>query len=191
MLRAKGLVEPLRGSVTLYAMSKNKKTSKRQTDRYIYLKQSCALSYLQTLFLHNIFRKHGYSEFCGEIVPKMFRKSHNHRTQPANDTKRENKQTMTGSLRSTNQRKPFIKQQICSICLSIFCTANICQNLPNAKVILIFPYYEQKFSEYVIRSQLAFYINPFPASILHQSIAGHYRPVRVADGPITARYRFI
>ena len=30
-----------------------------------------------------------------------------------------------------------------------------------------------------------------PASILHKSIAGRYRPVRVADGPITARYRFI
>ena len=30
-----------------------------------------------------------------------------------------------------------------------------------------------------------------PVSILHKSIAGRYRPVRVADGPITARYRFI
>ena len=30
-----------------------------------------------------------------------------------------------------------------------------------------------------------------PASILHKSIAGRYRPVRVADGPITDRYRFI
>ena len=34
-----------------------------------------------------------------------------------------------------------------------------------------------------------------PASILHKSIAGRYRPVRVADGPMTdgpmtARYRF-
>ena len=29
------------------------------------------------------------------------------------------------------------------------------------------------------------------ASILHKSIAGRYRPVVVADGPITARYRFI
>ena len=29
------------------------------------------------------------------------------------------------------------------------------------------------------------------ASILYKSIAGRYRPVRVADGPITARYRFI
>ena len=28
-------------------------------------------------------------------------------------------------------------------------------------------------------------------SILHKSIAGRYRPVRVADGPITARYRFM
>ena len=31
----------------------------------------------------------------------------------------------------------------------------------------------------------------FPVSILHKSIAGRYRPVRVADGPITARCRFI
>ena len=31
----------------------------------------------------------------------------------------------------------------------------------------------------------------FPASILYKSIAGRYRPIRVADGPITARYRFI
>ena len=30
-----------------------------------------------------------------------------------------------------------------------------------------------------------------PASILYKSVAGRYRPVRVADGPITARYRFI
>ena len=30
-----------------------------------------------------------------------------------------------------------------------------------------------------------------PVNILYKSIAGHYRPVRVADGPITARYRFI
>ena len=30
-----------------------------------------------------------------------------------------------------------------------------------------------------------------PASIIYNSIAGRYRPVRVADGPITARYRFI
>ena len=28
-------------------------------------------------------------------------------------------------------------------------------------------------------------------NILYKSIAGRYRPVRVADGPITARYRFI
>ena len=31
----------------------------------------------------------------------------------------------------------------------------------------------------------------FPASILYKSIAGRYRPVRVADGPMTARYRFM
>ena len=31
----------------------------------------------------------------------------------------------------------------------------------------------------------------YPASILHKSIAGHYRSVRVADGPIKARCKFI
>ena len=30
-----------------------------------------------------------------------------------------------------------------------------------------------------------------PASILYKSTAGRYRPVRVADGPIAARCRFI
>ena len=30
-----------------------------------------------------------------------------------------------------------------------------------------------------------------PVSILHKSIAGRYRPVRVADGPITDRYIFM
>ena len=31
----------------------------------------------------------------------------------------------------------------------------------------------------------------FRVNILHKSIAGRYRPVRVADGPITVRCRFI
>ena len=31
----------------------------------------------------------------------------------------------------------------------------------------------------------------FPVSLLYRSIAGRYRPVAVADGPITGRYRFI
>ena len=30
-----------------------------------------------------------------------------------------------------------------------------------------------------------------PVNILHKSIAGRYRPVRVADGPMTARCKFI
>ena len=34
-------------------------------------------------------------------------------------------------------------------------------------------------------------VNNYPVSILHKSIAGRYQPVRVADGPITARCRFI
>ena len=33
--------------------------------------------------------------------------------------------------------------------------------------------------------------NNIPVSIPYKSIAGHYRPVRVADRPITARNRFI
>ena len=37
---------------------------------------------------------------------------------------------------------------------------------------------------------ISFYDN-ISVSILYKSIAGRYRPVRVADGPITARYRFI
>ena len=32
--------------------------------------------------------------------------------------------------------------------------------------------------------------NCIPASILRKSISGRHRPVRVADGPMTARYRF-
>ena len=31
---------------------------------------------------------------------------------------------------------------------------------------------------------------PFPVSILRKSISGRHRPVRVADGPMTARCRF-
>ena len=30
-----------------------------------------------------------------------------------------------------------------------------------------------------------------PVNSLHKSIAGRHGPVRVADGPITARYRFM
>ena len=36
-----------------------------------------------------------------------------------------------------------------------------------------------------------FHSATYPVSILYKSIAGRYRPVRVADGLITARYRFI
>ena len=35
------------------------------------------------------------------------------------------------------------------------------------------------------------YETTIPASIFYKSISDRYRPVRVADGPITARYRFI
>ena len=42
-----------------------------------------------------------------------------------------------------------------------------------------------------IHGELADVYGSSPVSILYKSIAGRYRPVRVADGPITARYRFI
>ena len=32
--------------------------------------------------------------------------------------------------------------------------------------------------------------HPYPVSILRKSISGRHRPVRVADGPMTARCRF-
>ena len=34
-------------------------------------------------------------------------------------------------------------------------------------------------------------LNTFPVSILRKSISGRHRPVRVADGPMTARCRFM
>ena len=46
---------------------------------------------------------------------------------------------------------------------------------------------KKKKKKYAADFKLTFY----PASILYKSIAGCYRPVRVADGPITARYRLI
>ena len=53
--------------------------------------------------------------------------------------------------------------------------------------MVVFIYY------YLYKSFLTAWLNigKYPASILYKSIAGRYRPVRVADGPITARYRFI
>ena len=39
--------------------------------------------------------------------------------------------------------------------------------------------------------QILCFSETIPVSILHNSIAGRYRPVRVADGPITVRCRFI
>ena len=36
---------------------------------------------------------------------EMSRKSHNHRTQPTNDTKRKSKQTMTDSTQATDQKE--------------------------------------------------------------------------------------
>ena len=44
---------------------------------------------------------------------------------------------------------------------------------------------------YPVCCLIAVFGGPYPVSILHKSKAGCYRPVRVADGPITARYRFM
>ena len=46
-------------------------------------------------------------------------------------------------------------------------------------------------TKFLLRYNPEFQIRHFPVSILYKSIAGRYQPVRVADGPITARYRFI
>ena len=48
---------------------------------------------------------------------------------------------------------------------------------------------------FVISCFIAFYTGPHnsggvPVSILRKSISGRHRPVRVADGPMTARCRF-
>ena len=40
-------------------------------------------------------------------------------------------------------------------------------------------------------AQIAPSLDKIPVSSLYKSIAGRYRPVRVADGPITARYGFL
>ena len=49
-------------------------------------------------------------------------------------------------------------------------------------------FYSREISPLIL---LQLHITNIPVSILYKSIAGRYRPVRVADGPITARYRFI
>ena len=52
-------------------------------------------------------------------------------------------------------------------------------------VLLLSPFSNFTFKE------LGVQLNNTPVSILHESIAGRYWPVRVADGPITARYRLM
>ena len=50
---------------------------------------------------------------------------------------------------------------------------------------------EQKHEHSLVsNSHKATKINNVPVSILRKSISGRYRPVRVADGPMTARCRF-
>ena len=43
---------------------------------------------------------------------------------------------------------------------------------------------------HLLRLQDEPYNHTYPVSILRKSISGRYRPVRVADGPMTARCRF-
>ena len=59
---------------------------------------------------------------------------------------------------------------------------NFCKQLPPSSSIFIM-------STILIPKFVLSYT--YPVSILHKSIAGRYRPVRVADEPITARYRFM
>ena len=54
-------------------------------------------------------------------------------------------------------------------------------------------FYSLETSPYIFKQKflLLIFAVYIPASILYKSIAGCYRSVRVADGPIGARYRFI
>ena len=48
------------------------------------------------------------------------------------------------------------------------------------------------FSAYMYASKPLSYVSAYiiPVSILRKSISDRHRPVRVADGPMTVRYRF-
>ena len=58
--------------------------------------------------------------------------------------------------------------------------------VPDRDLVLVCPFKfpNQTFNFLSLQGRL-------PVSILYKSIVGRYRPVRVADGPITARYRFV
>ena len=60
----------------------------------------------------------------------------------------------------------------------------------NDRILLVWPGKQTIFIS-KIRASIHIMFFLFPVSILYKSIAGRYRPVRVADGPITAHYRFI
>ena len=66
----------------------------------------------------------------------------------------------------------------------------------NAFLLKIVPYMKLHVWEFAVFVQnetttAGMKLPPYPVSILYKSIAGRYRSVRVADGPITARYKFI
>ena len=50
---------------------------------------------------------------------------------------------------------------------------------------------DQLFLVFFVYCSRAITFRIYPVSILYKSIAGRYRSVRVADGPITVRCRFI
>ena len=66
---------------------------------------------------------------------------------------------------------------------------SICQLLQICRFVGVDPF---SFFSFCVSGNLYFMLRGhYPVSILHISIAGCYRPVRVADGPITARSRLI
>ena len=78
----------------------------------------------------------------------------------------------------------FIHVYVCKTCTF---RLHVCgmQAFPASHVILAIYLHERQLScNFIIRES-------HPVSILHKSMAGHYRPVKIADEPITARCRFM
>ena len=68
-----------------------------------------------------------------------------------------------------------------------------CSSNRLSKAVLLLQFFFVRLWFY-IRRLFCHYLSlatPSPASILYESIAGRYRPVRVADWPIRARYSFM
>ena len=71
----------------------------------------------------------------------------------------------------------------------MLCYANVSHFVKEKRIHMKIPMKPQSRNIVLLRYRLR--LSYIPVSILHKSIAGRYRPVRVADGPITARCRFI